>query len=354
MKNITVLHAVKEQGQQIWLDSLSRSLLQSGSLKQQLDEGICGVTSNPAIFYQAFLNDALYQADIDALKAQNLSPQERYEKLALVDVQAACDVFMPLFNASDAKEGFVSLEVSPFWADDTLGTITEARRLWQEVSRPNVMIKIPATDAGLAAMTVLIAEGLNINLTLLFSRQQAQKAYVAYVKGLNLRLERHLTVASIYVVASFFLSRVDTALDDCLPVSMRGEAAIALARVAYVDWQGFFKGEKFAALAAKGARAVSLLWASTGTKNPAYSDVLYVESLIGPQTVNTVPAATLAAFIDHGQVRLTLNENSEQARLLLEEMMALGVDFEALAIRLQQDGLLLFEEAFAKLLQLLV
>lgn len=350
---MTVLHSVKELGQQVWFDSLSRTLIQNGVLQKKLEEGVSGVTSNPAIFYQAFSKDTLYQDDIRRLKSEKSSAKERYEQLAVFDVQAACDVFLDLFVSSGGKEGFVSLEVAPQWAYDTVGTVAEARRLWAAVNRPNLMIKVPTTDAGLEALTVLVSEGLNVNLTLLFSRKQAKKAYQAYVKGLQMRVNQNLPVDSIYVVASFFLSRVDTALDDRLPVSLRGKAAVALAKMAYVDWHEFFGTDEFASLAAKGARPVSLLWASTGTKNAAYSDVLYVESLIGPQTVNTVPAATLDAFLDHGKASLTLKTEDEESRLILEELMAVGVDFEALGIRLQQEGLLLFDEAFEKLLELL-
>lgn len=350
---MTVLHSVKELGQQIWLDSLSRTLTQEGVLQKRLEEGVSGVTSNPTIFYQAFSKDALYQDDIQKLKSQKLSAKERYEKLAIYDVQAACDVFHDLFVSSNGQEGFVSLEVSPQWAHDAAGTVTEALRLWGAVNRPNLMIKVPTTDAGLDALTVLVSEGLNVNLTLLFSRLQAKKAYQAYVKGLQIRVNQGLPIDGIFVVASFFLSRVDSALDECLPVALRGKAAIALARMAYADWHTFFGTDEFISLRAKGAKPVSLLWASTGTKNPAYSDVLYVESLIGPSTVNTVPTATLDAFMDHGRARLTLSEQDEDARLLLDELIAIRVDFEALGMRLQQEGLLMFDEAFDKLLEIL-
>lgn len=347
---MTILAEVKKLGQQIWLDNLSRSLVQDGSLKTMLDQGVSGVTSNPAIFQKAFAGDALYTGEIEQLKAQGKQPKDIYETLAVADVQAACDVCRPVYDASNGAAGFVSLEVSPELSRDAQGTIAEAKRLHAAINRPNVMIKVPATDEGLAALTELVAEGLCINLTLLFSRSQTLKAYRAYQDGIAKRLQNGGSVAHIRVVASFFISRVDAAVDAGLPENLQGKTAIALAKAAYRDWQQFFAQDEFARLAEQGANKVMLLWASTGVKNPAFADTLYVDSLIGDFTVNTVPDATLSAFIDHGQAAQTLPEHTDAAFAHLDEVAKLGIDLETLAVRLQNDGLKQFEEAFAKLL----
>lgn len=348
---MTILSDVKALGQQIWLDNLSRSLVQSGELAEMLQKGVCGVTSNPAIFQKAFAGDKLYADEIAALKQQNLTPKQRYETLAIADVQAACDVCLPEFEKSGGKTGFVSLEVAPDLSHDAAGTVAEAKRLHAAINRPNVMIKVPTTDAGVAALEQLVSDGISINLTLLFSRTQTLKAYEAYVKGIEGRLKAGKQVNHIQVVASFFISRIDNALDATLPEHLQGKTAIALAKAAYQDWQDFFDGERFAALKAQGANPVQLLWASTGVKNPAYPDTLYVDSLIGPDTVNTVPDATLKAFIDRGTAKPTLTEGTEEAAAQLAEVEKLGIDVEALATRLQEDGLKQFEEAFEKLLE---
>ncbi|ULJ60902.1 transaldolase [Wielerella bovis] len=347
---MAILSEVKKLGQQIWLDNLSRSLVQSGQLAAFLTNGVSGVTSNPAIFQKAFSGDALYTPEIAALKAQGKNAKEIYETLAIADVQAACDVCRAEFDSTSGKTGFVSLEVSPELSRDAAGTISEAQRLHAAINRPNAMIKVPATDEGLVALTELVASGICVNLTLLFSREQTKKAYAAYVAGLEKLAANGGDVSKIQVVASFFISRVDNALDATLPEKLQGKIAISLAKAAYQDWADFFAADKFAALAAKGANKVSLLWASTGVKNPAYPDTLYVDSLIGEHTVNTVPDATLNAFIDHGKVALTLPENTTEALANIAEVAKLGVDLETLATRLQDDGLKQFEEAFAKLL----
>ncbi|MFS6937622.1 transaldolase [Neisseria animaloris] len=348
---MTILSDVKALGQQIWLDNLSCSLVQSGELAEMLQQGVCGVTSNPAIFQKAFAGDVLYADEVAALKQQNLTPKQRYETLAIADVQAACDVCLPEFEQSGGKTGFVSLEVAPDLSHDAAGTVAEAKRLHAAINRPNVMIKVPTTDAGVAALEQLVSDGISINLTLLFSRKQTLKAYEAYVKGIEGRLKAGKPVDHIQVVASFFISRIDNALDATLPEHLQGKTAIALAKAAYQDWQEFFGGEPFAALKAQGANPVQLLWASTGVKNPAYPDTLYVDSLIGPNTVNTVPDATLKAFVDHGTAKPTLTEGTAEAAAQLAEVEKLGIDVEALATRLQEDGLKQFEEAFEKLLE---
>ena len=253
---MTTIKQVKQLGQQIWLDNLSRSLVQSGELAQFLADGVCGVTSNPAIFQKAFSGDALYTPEIAALKQQNQSPQAIYETLAIADVQAACDVCRAEYDSSNGKTGFVSLEVSPELSHDVARTIAEAQRLWAAINRPNAMIKIPATDAGLEALTALVASGININLTLLFSRKQTLKAYAAYTAGLTQLAANGGNLAQIQVVASFFISRIDNALDGTLPEHLRGKIAIALAKAAYQDWHYYFASPQFAALAAQGMAAI--------------------------------------------------------------------------------------------------
>lgn len=346
---MTILSKVKTLGQHIWLDNLSRSLVRNGGLAAMLQQGISGVTSNPAIFQKAFAADPLYTAEIAALKQQGLNARTIYETLALADVRAACDILYPAF-AEDKRAGFVSLEVAPELAHDADGTVAEARRLFAAIGRPNAMIKLPATDAGIEALETLLADGININLTLLFSREQTLKAYAAYKRALRSRLQQGLPIGGIQMVASFFISRIDSALDPTLPAHLQGKTAVSLAKAAYSDWQNHFQSTGFAELSAAGAERPRLLWASTGVKNPAYPDTLYTDSLIGADTVNTVPEAALNAFTDHGTAAPTLTENTEAAQAVLAEVAALGIDLEVLAVRLQNDGLKQFEEAFAQLL----
>ncbi len=350
---MTILSKVKSLGQQIWLDNLSASLIHGGKLEHLLQDGICGVTTNPAIFQKSFAGDPSYADKIAAIKRQPITPKQRYEKLALDDVVAACDICMREFEAGGGKSGFVSWEVSPELSHDVEGTVAEAERLHCAVNRPNLMIKIPATDEGLAAFEQLIRKGISINLTLLFSRRQTEKAYAAYLRGIQARLAANEKTDHIQVVASFFISRIDNALDAVLPDRLQGKTAIALAKAAYRDWEIFFGSSGFSQAAEQGANRVRLLWASTGVKNPSYPDTLYVDSLIGKDTVNTVPDTTLQAFIDRGTARITLTDQTDQALARLEEIAALGIDVEALASRLQEDGLKQFEEAFAKLLKTL-
>ena len=345
-----ILQEVKQLGQQIWLDNLSRSLIRSGRLAELQQDGICGLTSNPAILRQALANDALYTSDISALRRQNLSAKARYETLVVADVQAACDVFAAQFSSS-GNSGLVSLEIDPALAHDTAGTLAETRRLWRLVKRPNVMMKIPATDEGLAALPALVADGININLTLLFSRTQTLRAYQGYCDGLRQRQPSDRSAPAPQLVASFFISRIDSALDGHLPPTLQGKVALALAQAAYRDWQrqfGHANGKP-----AQNQPTVRLLWASTAVKNPAYPDTLYIDNLIGPHTVNTVPEALLQAFIDRGRTADTLSLPQPAAQAVLDETAALGIDLEALALRLQQEGLKQFEQAFAQLLAIL-
>lgn len=348
------LQAIRPFGQRIWLDNLSRELLQTGELARLLaDDGIAGVTSNPAIFHKAISTDPRYQDELAALKTDaSLSAEQRYETLVIADIQAACDLTLPQYQATDGDDGYVSLEVSPALSRDEAGTLAAARRLWAAIDRPNAMIKIPATPEGIAAFGQLTAEGINVNITLLFSLPQVEAVWDAYIAGLTARHAAGQPLRHVKAVASFFLSRVDSLLDAQLPAELQGKVAVSLSKVAYQRYLARFHGDEFAVLKAAGARPQFLLWASTGTKNKAYSDVLYVESLIGDETVNTVPDATLALFRDHGNAAATLNQGADEARAVLTAAEAAGVDFNAAGEQLQRDGLVLFEKAFAELLVL--
>lgn len=347
------IKAVAEFGQQIWLDSISRQLISSGELQRLIDEdGVQGVTSNPAIFLQAFAQDPAYAAARATLPDSLTDGEARFEALAVPDIQAACDVFMALYDKSQGNAGFVSFEVSPRLAHDTAGTVAAALRLWKTIARPNAMIKIPATAAGVQAIKQVIAAGINVNATLLFSRQQVLQVAQAHAAGLRERLTRGLPLAYIRSVASLFISRVDSKLDADLPPTLQGKTAIAAARAAYIDWLANWShtGQQFAPLASAGATPLWLLWASTGAKNPAYRDVLYVEELIGPHTVNTVPAATLAAFREHGNAASRLTADIGNTYKTLGDVAAQGVDLDSVGTTLQQEGLAQFERAFEGLL----
>jgi transaldolase len=338
--------AISRFGQQIWLDNLSRQLIESGELARWIaDDAVAGVTSNPAIFYNAIRNDPAYQAAAAELRQGAPDPEQRFETLVLPDVRKACELFLPIHEQSAGSAGFVSFEVSPSLADDAAGTLAAARRLWAEIDRPNAMIKIPATTAGLSAIADAIADGINVNVTLIFSPRQLAGVQAAYRSGIERRFAAGLPVDRIASVASVFISRLDALLDPRLPAERQGRSAIAMARQAYADWQAL------PALPG-GARQQMLLWASTSTKNPAYRDVVYVEQLIGAGTVNTVPDATLLAFRDHGEAAATLSADATGRQDQLAALVALGIDLDAVGDELQAAGLKQFDEAFAKLLDL--
>lgn len=338
--------AIAQFGQQIWLDNLTRQLLESGELARWIaDDAIAGVTSNPAIFYNAIRSDPAYQAAIGDLKKIAVDVEQRFEMLVLPDIQAACDLFRPLHERSAGRAGFVSFEVSPALADNAAATLAAARRLWAEIDRPNAMIKIPATPAGMTAIAAAIAEGINVNVTLIFSSAQLADVQAAYRAGIERRFAAGLPVDRIASVASVFISRLDSLLDPKLPGELQGKTAIALARSAYA------RARELAELPGD-ARPQMLLWASTSTKNPAYRDVIYVEQLIGDGTVNTVPDATLAAFRDHGEAAATLAGDDEGTAAQLAALAALGIDLDAVGEELQAAGLRQFAEAFTKLLDL--
>ena len=340
MNPLLRLHAL---GQRIWLDNLSRTLLHEGTLKSLIaDDRIAGVTSNPTIFFKAIGESPHYNEELQRLQADTtLSAEQRYETLAIADIQAACDLLQPVFKSSSGDDGYVSLEVSPALAHDAAGTVAAGLRLKGAVARDNLLIKVPATAAGLTAIEELVARGGSVNVTLMFSLRHVRDVAQAYLRGVARLLEAKGDARKVKSVASLFLSRVDTLIDKRLEdiggdaLALRGRSAVALARLAYQDYRVTFSDTLFGTLAKRGARPQYLLWASTGTKNPAYSDVLYVESLIGPQTVNTLPDTTLAAFRDHGKAEATLET---------------GID--AAGEELQAEGLKLFADSFRQLLAL--
>ncbi len=354
------IQAARAAGQQVWLDNLSRSLIQSGELARHIESGVAGVTTNPAIFHKAIAEGPDYRPGLDAMNGENLSAEARYERLVIEDVQRACDVIRPVFDASNGDAGYVSLEVSPALADDEPGTVAAARRLRAAVARDNLLVKIPATAAGVRAIETLTGEGVSINVTLMFSLKHVDAVAGAYQRGLDTLAAAGGDVTRVRSVASVFLSRWDSLIDKQLEeigtpeaLALRGKAGVALARQAYQRYLARFHGVGFAALAAKGARPQSMLWASTGTKNPAYSDLMYVEPLIGPETVNTLPDATLAAFADHGKVTPgSITADVEASAAHITALAALGLDMNVLGERLQADGLGQFAVAFGKLLEL--
>ena len=338
-------------GQSVWLDFIRRDMVSNGELAALVDEGVTGVTSNPSIFQAAIAGSDLYDEDIADAEGDPLAV---FEALAIADVQGAADVLRGVYDATDGFDGYVSLEVSPTLADDAEGTIADARRLWDRVDRPNLMIKVPATPAGIIAIEELIASGINVNATLMFSMADYEAVAMAYVRGAD-RTEYPERVAS---VASFFVSRVDNKIDPALDaigteeaLALRGIAAVANAKLAYRRYQEIFEGAPFAAARARGAKPQRPLWASTSTKNPAYSDVLYVDELIGPNTVNTIPPATVDAFRDHGTIDPTaLTSNVDAAEQHFEALAALGIDVDAITEELQVEGVAAFADAFNGLL----
>lgn len=361
MGSIQELH---DLGQSIWYDNIQRRLLENGELAAMIDQGeIRGVTSNPSIFNKAISKSDDYAEEIAALSAQGLGREEIYESLAIADIQAATDLFRPLYEETNGGDGYVSLEVSPYLARDTQATLAEAKRLWEEIDRPNLMIKIPGTVEGLPAVTQAIAAGLNINVTLIFSVERYKKIMDAYLSGLEQRAETGLPIDKIASVASFFISRIETSVDKRLESligegeraaeTLFGRAAVASGKLAYEEYCRTFgdENERFAPLRAQGASPQRLLFASTSTKNTAYSDVKYVEELIGPGTVNTIPPKTLDAFRDHGTAQVTVTKNVEAVHQAFEELTALGIDINDVTQELEDAGVQSFADAFTTLLE---
>ncbi len=364
---MNALKALQDHGQAVWLDFLSRGFIAKGGLQKLVDaDGLRGVTSNPSIFEQAIASSDEYDGAIARLlQARDRSAGELFERLAVEDIQKATDVLRPVFDATDGADGFVSIEVSPYLATDTKATVAEAKRLWREVDRRNLMIKVPGTPEGLPAIRELLADGINVNITLLFAQAVYEEVVEAFLSGLEALAAKGGDISRIASVASFFVSRIDTAVDKLLDEkigrandpdekarlnALKGKIAVANAKLAYQRYLRLFAGERWRALKANGARPQRLLWASTGTKNKAYSDVLYVEELIGPDTVNTMPVATLEAFRDHGKPRDSLAEDAAQAQRMLGELGRTGISLDAVTDRLVDDGVRLFADAADKLL----
>jgi len=359
-----VVHQLNKARQSLWYDNIQRCLLTSGEMAGMIARGeIRGVTSNPTIFMNAIASSTDYDAGLAPMAWSGWAAEEIFYQLAIEDIRAAADLFAPLYGQTGGSDGYVSLEVSPYLANDTQKTLAEVLHLWKQVDRKNLMIKIPATQAGLPAITAAIAEGINVNVTLIFSLERYQQVMDAYLSGLEQRAAKGLPLESIASVASFFVSRVDSKVDarlremvnrkDPQAAGLLGKAAIANARLAYADFLQVFGSRRFQDLKSRGARVQRPLWASTSTKNPAYRDVMYIEELIGPDTVNTVPPQTLAAFLDHGKVRLSLQENLEEARAHLAALESLGIHMQDITCQLEKEGVRAFADAFTALLQVI-
>ncbi len=360
------LKALLTYGQSPWMDYIRRDLLTSGELKKYIDnDGLRGMTSNPAIFEKAITGSNLYSDVLTSPDAKKLDANGVFEQIAIRDVQDACDIFKPVYTDSNRRDGYVSLEVSPFLGFDTQASLEEARRLWKAVDRPNVMIKIPGTPEGLPAIRQALAEGININITLLFAQSAYEQVAEAFLAALEARAAKGQDISHIASVASFFVSRIDSLVDSkideklkagadagqtALLEGIRGKIAIANARLTYKKYQELFGGPRWKALASKGAQTQRLLWASTSTKNPKYRDVIYVEELIGADTVDTIPPATLDAFRDHGKLRPSLTENVDGAAKTMADLGKAGISMKEVTDKLLVDGVKLFADAFTTLL----
>jgi transaldolase len=364
------MNALKELdkfGQAIWLDYLRRNLVTSGELKRMIDDdGLKGMTSNPSIFEKAIVGGAEYAGDLEELQDEgDLDAMAIYERLAIKDIQSAADVLRTVYDRTDGRDGYVSMEVSPYLARETQNTLNEARRLWKTIGRPNIMIKIPGTVEGLPAIQQALSEGININITLLFAQQRYEEVAEAFIAGLENFAAQGGDLHRIASVASFFVSRIDTLIDSIVEQKLNkaatpaeqallqgilGKIAIANARLTYQKYKEIIASPRWKTLAAKGARTQRLLWASTSTKNPKYRDVMYVEELIGPDTVNTVPTNTFEVFRDHGKARLSLDENVEGAADTMASLAKAGISMHEVTEKLVEDGVRLFSEAFDQLL----
>lgn len=352
------LKRLEHFGQSVWLDYIRRSLLSSDEFRRMLSEdGLKGMTSNPTIFEKAIDGSNDYDVQIDRLIDDGKDVDEIYEAISIADIQRAADVLRPLYDKAGAGDGYVSYEVSPLLANDTDGTIAAARRYFKTIGRPNVMIKVPSTPAGLPAVEQLISEGVNVNVTLMFSMQHYDDVTEAYIRGVERRLKAGQPVDRIGSVASFFVSRVETLADKRLDEKLRGKpdeeitalkgkAAVANTRLVYQRFKEIFYGKRFAELKAKGGHVQRPLWASTGTKNPAYSDIKYVQELIAPDTVNTMPPATMDAFRDHGDPRVTIEDDLDKAHATVQCLKAIGIDLIQLGEELQKEGVELFAKSF--------
>ncbi|MFN8573331.1 MAG: transaldolase [Gemmatimonadaceae bacterium] len=357
------LRLLHEAGQSVWLDYIDRAMLRDGSLQRLIrDDALMGMTSNPTIFEKALAEGTLYDDQVHQ-HAGDRSPSELFELVETDDVRAACDQFAEVYRATHGADGYVSIEVSPGVANDASATVEEAQRLWRTVDRPNVMVKVPGTDEGAKAVRTLIAQGINVNITLLFAVRAHESVIDAYLDGLEARLTAGGRIDHLASVASFFVSRVDSEVDKRLEalaaaspndaarcLALRGQAAVANARLAYRLFTRKFSGQRWSALAERGARLQRPLWASTSTKNPAYRDVIYVEELIGPHTVNTMPPATVDAFRDHGVVARTVDAHDAEADGVMSGLRSVGIDFDDVTAKLLRDGLASFQKSFESLI----
>jgi transaldolase len=362
------LNKLEALGQSIWLDYIRRDLIESGELQRLIrKDGLRGMTSNPSIFEKAIAESNIYDQDIRDIALREKNVKAIYETLSQRDVQNAADEFRTVYDRTDGNDGYVSLEVNPHLAHDTKGTIEEARRLWSALNRPNVFIKVPATSDGLPAIRQLISEGININVTLLFGLPRYRQVAEAYIAGLEARVDQGKPVKQIASVASFFLSRIDTLLDPLvekfiepgggkkteIAKKVRGQVAISSAKAAYQIYKEIFGSNRFKKLADKGARVQRLLWASTSTKNPDYSDVKYIEPLIGPDTVNTVPPETIDAYRDHGDPKSRLEQDVKEANWIMARLPELGISIDKVTEQLEDEGVKKFNEPFDKLMKTL-
>jgi transaldolase / glucose-6-phosphate isomerase len=361
------LKALLAYGQSPWTDYIRRDLLTSGKLKKMIDEdGLRGMTSNPTIFEKAITGSKDYADILESREARNLDAKAVFEKIAIRDIQDAADILKIVYQQTQRRDGYVSLEVSPLLANDTQGTIDEARRLWKSVGRENLMIKVPGTQEGLPAIRQLLQEGININITLLFAQRRYEEVAEMFFQALEARVQKGQSIDHLASVASFFVSRIDTLVDSTIDTKLKtekdanqrtlltglqGKVAIANAKLTYRKYQELFGGARWKALAAKGAQTQRLLWASTSTKNPKYRDVMYVEELIGAETVDTIPPATWDAFRDHGKVRKSLTENVEDAAKIMSNLQKAGISMREVTDKLVVDGVKLFADAFKQLLE---
>ena len=353
-------------GQSIWYDNIQRRMIMSGELTRLIDEGLLGMTSNPTIFEKAISGSHDYEAALQKLVGDGASVEQIYDALTIEDVGLATDVFRPVFERTHGGDGYVSIEVSPQLAHDAQGTLEDARRLWQTLDRPNLMVKIPATREGLPVIEQALTEGINVNITLMFSMEHYEAVAEAYLRALEARVEADRPIDHIASVASFFVSRVDTLVDKrlaeivhgggpnaALAATLLGKVAVANSQVVYERFQQIFGGDRFKALEAKGARLQRVLWASTSTKNPKYPDTLYVDTLIGPHTVNTVPPETYDAIMDHAEVKRTVDADFDAAQRVLADALSIGLDMAQVGQQLSDEGVDKFTKSFEHLLSVI-
>jgi len=358
---------LKALGQSVWLDDIDRRQLRSGQFGRLIDEdGLAGATGNPTIFEHSITHDTTYDEQMRQLLQEDKGPKEIYEALAMTDERTVADLLRPLYERTNGQDGFVSIEVSPYLAHDTASTLAEVRRFWHAIDRPNLMVKIPSTAAGIPAIRQALVEGININITLIFSLANYRQVAEAYLDALEERLAAGKDISHIASVASFFVSRVDVLVDTVLEdrmnasgesgerqklAALQGKAAIANARLAYQEFKGLFTSPRFAALKQRGAHVQRPLWASTGAKNPAYRDVLYVEELIGPDTVNTMPLTTIERFREHGRARYSIEDNLPEAQADLARLEDVGIHYDQITGQLQEEGVQKFIDSFEKLFE---